>query len=82
MLPTECQFVGLPLAQGGRAEAEALSDFSLPESAERTVELISDTPGYYKQNKGEMFTENGAVFKTAQNTFNMKWRNFPVALGL
>ena len=54
MLPTECQFVGLPLAQGGgRAEAEdSLSDFSaLPESAERTGELISDTPGYYKQNK-------------------------------
>ena len=53
MLPTECQFVGLPLAQGGgRAEAEALSDFSpLLESAERTGELISDTPGYYKQNK-------------------------------
>ena len=52
MLPTECQFVGLPLAQGGRAEAEALSDFSLlPESAERTGGLISDTPGYYKQKK-------------------------------
>ena len=22
----------------------------------------------------EQFTENGAVFKTAQNTFNIKWR--------
>ena len=58
MLRTECQFVGLPLAQGGgRAEAEALSDFSLlPESAERTGGLISDTPGYYKQkNKTQYF---------------------------
>ena len=53
MLPTECQFVGLPLAQGGgRAEAEALSDTSLlAESAERTGELISDTPGYYKHSE-------------------------------
>ena len=30
----------------------------------------------------EQFTENGAVFKTAQNTFNIKWRRLPVALGL
>ena len=52
MLLTECQVVGLVLAQGGRAEAEALSDISLlPESAERTGEPISDTPGYCKQNK-------------------------------
>ena len=42
------------LAQGtgGRAEAEALSDTSLlAESAERTGELISDTPGYYKHSE-------------------------------
>ena len=32
--------------------------------------------------KVEQFTENGAVFKTAQNTFNIKWRRLPVALGL
>ena len=29
----------------------------------------------------EQFTENGAVFKTAQNTFNMKCPRLPVALG-
>ena len=42
-----------PKEQGGRAEAEALSDISLllAESAERTGELISDTPGYYKHDE-------------------------------
>ena len=30
----------------------------------------------------EQFTENDAVFKTAQNTFNINWRRLPVALGL
>ena len=30
----------------------------------------------------ELFTKNGAVFKKAQNTFNIKWRRLPVALGL
>ena len=30
----------------------------------------------------ELFTENGAVFKIAQNTFTIKWRRLPVAQGL
>ena len=30
----------------------------------------------------ELFTENGAGFKLAQNTFNIEWRRLPVALGL
>ena len=30
----------------------------------------------------EMFTENDAVFNTAQNTFNLKWHRLPVALEL
>ena len=30
----------------------------------------------------ELLTENGAIFKTAQSTFNIKMRGLPVALGL
>ena len=30
----------------------------------------------------ELLTENGADFKTAQNTFKIKWRRLPVAPGL
>ena len=30
----------------------------------------------------ELLTEIGTVFKMAQNTFNIKWRRLPVALGL
>ena len=30
----------------------------------------------------ELLPENGAVFKMAQNTFNIKWHRLPVALGL
>ena len=30
----------------------------------------------------DLLTENGAVLKTAQNTFNIEWRRLPVALGL
>ena len=36
-----------------------------------------------KQRKNiELLTENGAVFKMAQNTFNIEWCRLPVALGL
>ena len=34
---------------------------------------------YERQILLELFTENGAVFKTAQNTFNIKWCRLPVA---
>ena len=30
----------------------------------------------------ELITENSAVLKKAQNTFNIKWRWLPVALGV
>ena len=30
----------------------------------------------------ELLTENGAVFKAVQNTFNIKWCRLPVALEL
>lgn len=39
---------------------------------------------YFKPLKRDlkMFTENDAVFNTAQNTFNLKWHRLPVALEL